>query len=1152
MSTRNAAFNFKVPELAQATPAACTDCKVAIGLAFTATNQNREQAVPQELPPNTFGFLNHFALRSEHKRTAERFGLGIQHHGLSFGESNRFTVSSAHGPEALSKLAGLFTSFEPGAQSVELDRKTLVQMLNFLRQPIDQTLGRTDKRLGHHASRFLTTGKIEIPLYVDSKLENAKSLDCHLKGQRKMQEGDVWNSEDEIANPKLDADDEKNIKLVSSIPNTAYDPKRGFVFRLHPSLLDPNSLEGANQRIFASAVIKSLHEATGGRYRGQNVPEVAFNTVELKRFYTQLGSITGLPTVITQARVEERAQALYEATITQARELEGNTRFHEALVRQSTTLSPEEKLKNLLLATSILTPVMRSDAMLRAWKHAYYMEYKLKLTNPVEDIPEQLEAFDMVARKMLSNGNISPAEIQALINNNRTLLSFAGDIAESLAQAAQHNKESTVIGTEKSDALAQRMQDVRKALDQASVNGVASGEAAGYYEELLSSMRTAFGQNGNVITHQAVGAFNTWKGFWQGVLESVNDSPAAFVLLASLVGYAYYTKYGSAPDPETLKQAVDAVMVGWDGGDSGAVLVHSAEEVTVAKNAAQQIINGALSAGNIDEVLLNPNVHYNRLLPQPILDLLDASIRKYLQYRHWTGSNVIANNAMTLQEMMAMPVEAALKTADIDVNHASAFRDVSKSVTQACGLAAIDLNTFQDGSHATMGGYAVYRGAQYGAGACKGMFGLAAEFINPTRRLVESTYNFSLRTVARTVGTAGILPSRMRNVYAHASPAYHQNLIATAAKAAEDTEGTMTIGAVQEEIKTRKNFETANIKLNIGWYGLNRKEITIGPDNITTLERAINELALTLQYSAEDIGIESRRYANFVLQSAVAAEAALQTYKASEAPGKLETLQAELNGRLQNLMGAELKFNQRREIYDALFPLKPHHKGLLTSLFTDKAETIDQRRRGVLERHAAKKHGRLMRQEDREKLGEETRTVHNKHQKPERLASMDSLNYAWESAMAGYKNLGLRAKQGSKYVADVAVFIAREGIQEPIAQLPLKRKFSTAAAIMASVSTVLDIAGVKNIFVQAASGVTAGITSMTTSSGIFIALNIPQDAALHTVAVGAAIGLGTAWFAAVKRGLNPLAAGSRESVIILGKSLKRRLSGSEPPDHTPG
>ena len=56
------------------------------------------QPPAQENVSSHFGFINHFAIRKQHKETAERYGIQIHNRG------NRFGLSSKHGAEALNTL----------------------------------------------------------------------------------------------------------------------------------------------------------------------------------------------------------------------------------------------------------------------------------------------------------------------------------------------------------------------------------------------------------------------------------------------------------------------------------------------------------------------------------------------------------------------------------------------------------------------------------------------------------------------------------------------------------------------------------------------------------------------------------------------------------------------------------------------------------------------------------------------------------------------------------------------------------------------------------------------------------------------------------------------------------------------------------------
>ena len=255
-------------------------------------------------------------------------------------------------------------------------------------------------------------------------------------------------------------------------------------------------------------------------------------------------------------------------------------------------------------------------------------------------------------------------------------------------------------------------------------------------------------------------------------------------------------------------------------------------------------------------------------------------------------------------------------------------------------------------------------------------------------------------------------------------------------------------------------------------------------------------------------------------------------------------LRHQLNGPLQHVLGAELRFNGRNDIYRALFPENGPKHGLLKRLFTDKAETLDQRRQGVLKRHASKKHGRFARKEQRAEFAERSKAATIDATFPERILSTQTLRYAWGVTKAGYNKAKNRTAQAiNSGLINPAIFVAREAIQEPIAQFPLKKKFAAAAATIGATGTALNMAGVQNAFTTAASTMTAATTSIANSSAIFIGLNIPQDAALHTVAVGACMGLGTLWYYAVNRGIKPAIAGTIEASKTMLTGRKKQNDG---------
>ena len=178
------------------------------------------------------------------------------------------------------------------------------------------------------------------------------------------------------------------------------------------------------------------------------------------------------------------------------------------------------------------------------------------------------------------------------------------------------------------------------------------------------------------------------------------------------------------------------------------------------------------------------------------------------------------------------------------INHSSTFKGVPQSVTEAAGAVAVDAHTFQDGSHATMGGYAVYRGSKYGPSAAKGMTGLAAEFINPVRKMALPLWRPVQNSAAFTVGVAK--PEWGAALIVPKKQDHRRNLLET------------TLGPIgtQEDVffEPHSNDNTlqpvnpvkpADLKIGLGWYGIKREQISLNEDNLKLLKAALNKLALT-------------------------------------------------------------------------------------------------------------------------------------------------------------------------------------------------------------------------------------------------------------------------------------------------------------------
>lgn len=1076
-------------------------------------------------PKNTYGFFNHFVMSPAQKETAQRYGLVIDYKG-----NGHFDVSSKSGGSALKEIIAPFAEISEGG-SASLYRRDLKAFLNFLRQPIAQSVHKDKRITGHAVTRFMTTGHVEIQKYLDEGLASAASLECHEKGERKMKESDIWRYEPEFWNPDM------NSEKVSSIPGTSYDPDKGFVFELDDDFINGRFLQKPNRRELAGIIKRTLQEIKGDEISDKSV---FLNASEIKSFYKEIETVPGIDNLIKRARIEEKAQAKLESIRQNARELKSDARFQIAVHGKDQSLTDALKFDNLIQASSSLTPIVASQTMFDTWRHSHRTEHWMKLSDPAQDVHEEMQVFNMVLQDIRNSQDVDVEHLQAIIHNFRPLVAFASDLIQSMQEGADHRKIVKAMPEGRREIFKTELSALSEAFRQASVNGVEAGDLDGDYEELLTGVGNVLGQNGSLAKQQLSGYVDMMVGFWKGVGESAFDSPWVAGALVGFVGYAWYTKYGV--DPALAQQATEMVFGGVDGGawgndfTTGGNFSVPQDFLDSFSQNSTQIIDEARNRTDIDDCLIDANCHYNYLVPQFVIDTLDESVGQYLKFRHYVGSDIIASNAQTVVELLPSSVEVVYDALDIPVNENTVFRDVVANVTHQGGLFVIDANMFQDGSHASMLAYGVTRAGKHGFSAFKGMGGLAAEFLNPAYRIGQAALSPFKRATANIGYMSGWMgEERFSSIHQSARPEFETRMIETAmTKIRGIADKIVPAGGLPQISITEGNQKGFDLSISIGRYGLKRETITLTDATITDLQDKLNKFALVLKYSAGDIGIESEPYTEFVLGKLENMENALKAYKASDADDRLQILKKALNGDLQHVIGAELKFNGRDQLYRTLFnDPEENSRGFLKKLFTEKASVKDDRRYHVLARHASKKEGRLIRREYRADMRKRAGNVENRFQKPERLASLQSLKFAWGQVGKYASKVKYTGVQALNYAWGGIIFAAREGIQEPFNQIPNKGKLALVFGAACLGGMVADVAGLNNMLVDTFSAAGASVSGITATGIIAGLMNIPQDLGLHTAAISvSALAVGVPWYYAVQKGLKPALQGVSEKLSL--------------------
>lgn len=1080
-----------------------------------------------EQAANHYGVMNHFLIPNVLKETAHRYGLNINQQ-----EFGKFSVSSGHGAEALHALIEPFYSGDRRQNHIELDRKTLQSFLKFLHQPIANTVDKNDRALGHNLLRFLTTGHVEIPAFVDEDLQDAKSLECHEKGERKMKEDDVWALEPELWNPEEGS--------VSSIPGTSYDPKTGFHLTLDPSHLSQNGFTGPAQQNLKKVIWQLVSQSTNGRIQDQSAGSVSFTAAELQECLSLSANVENLEKLVQAVQIEEKAQAKISNILKQADKLRTDPRFQIVTAARQSTVSVSEKMDNLsYAASSCLSPILKAAELFETWTLSNFTERLMGLSDPVNSTLEEYAVMKMVIDQMAADHKTTSADLQAMVNHFRPLFSFSMELAESIEHAPAHKKKKfeKQHGQGALVELSDKMSDLQTAFEQASVNGVAAGELQSDHEEIIEAVKNVFGQNGNVLTQNAVGYVKMMKEFWVSAAQSAGDNLAVFGAITGFVGYAWWTKYGA--DAQLAVQAAEPLINNSFGGnffDSGLSSTQTSQGLSPEflqsfKEAGEKAVQQAIESGEVDECIIRDDCHYNKLLPEFVMDGLDSSVSQYLQFRHWVGKDIIASNAMTAQSFLPSAIDGLYGVTGIPVDENSTFLNTSEVVTNLGGEVVVDANMWQDGSHAAMLGYGATRIAQRGPRGFQQMTGLAAEFINPSARMLTGALGTSKRIALKTTATSLMLTGRYdaaQKVGQYIKTPLNERLMAQYINATNDN---YSFALDETEPKYAElDIDAVACDQGLWAYGFVSEKITVNSQNIQALNLALKELALTLSYSSEDIGITQKTHKDFLSGKLQVIEDAIQSYLDAPEKNNALMLKAALNDNLQHIIGAELKYADNEKIYNIAFP--------------DGSDNTHARRKGLLKRTASKREGRFIRTEYRNTKTAEIQNTQNQYTAPEKLLSLHSLKYAWGATSSTMEKGRLHALRSLSYPWGMAVFVAREGIQEPIAQLPYKKALAGTIAAGSAIALPLDmVAGIDYSLVNTFSAVGATVTSITSTGLIAAAINLPQDLGLHTAAVySSGLALGLPWYYAVSKGFKPSVQAMAEQAVAVKSKIQNSLN----------
>ncbi len=466
------------------------------------------------------GLRGQFSIPPHLQEIAASYGLKIENMG---GGKYRFI---AQGEDT---TRNLFPSFAQGEETFNAARAR--DILEFLRQPVGVATKNHEQRvLAHRIFRFITTGSAQVPGDINAPRHKYLEGDEHVEVETTMRTDDSWRSANEIGGDS---------SLPGAIPNSAYDPAHGlFSFKLHAPENESAAQAGLRacfEQCLSAAKIAPL---------SSGADTLSLTGVELENL---CGAISDNAALIEPLA----ARAEFDEQVKTAL---ANIEFRAQKNSVDEAVSNPVSFKNLLQATSSLTPILHSEVLHDAWTRHHFTA---RDNNPVAGLMMEAGILRAALDHYAERGGASESEATAITEEFQPFFAFTRSALAMLQEATQKSGYETSPGFRDAASIAE--------------NFPASLENQ-QYEEMILCLRKSAGLVGPVrsVGGAAVGAT---KGFVSDMYNFMRESPPLACAALALAGSLYWTMHNggdSSAMMEYVRQIPDqSILLPSLSGDGG-------------------------------------------------------------------------------------------------------------------------------------------------------------------------------------------------------------------------------------------------------------------------------------------------------------------------------------------------------------------------------------------------------------------------------------------------------------------------------------------------------------------------------------------------------------------------------------------------------
>lgn len=542
----------------------------------------------------------------------------------------------------------------------------------------------------------MTQNTATLPEYTDPN-----SDEDHQHGsEHEIRTADMWRDTCEIDIKDRAKDytpNEAKTALEPAIINGShFHPSKGFQFDLSPQFISPNTQRDINPIIWNMISTVKGHDAHGGN-------TLHFTLAEMDDFCALAHDRLQTPEfmdLLEDTRHQERVEETIGRIEAEVQDI--NSPIYKAVIKGAAI--PEGKnntLKNLIIASSAITPILKSEAMEARWSHYYFMHRK---DPAMASIVDNVNILNDVVSHFNAAEHVTQAHMEAIAQEPKLqeALSFQKNMARAIEDSIPKIKN---MSKEEQEQHQESYSTVQKMIGDMSVSGqnIANKHLNNDQKTVMDVFERTMGIGHDGIGRMSTDFIDNTVDFFQDIYQRPFASKKEFIASVAVLGWlTYYMQSGG--DVEGANQLLDAANTMNEAADA----TTSFDDIMGNLNDGENLSDAATQIQNIDFTQLTEDdkKEFTRFIRDNGLDISDEQMRQlsgYVHnnygilgaYKHFTIDNAVTGTTMSLLDIIRLTTENTVETLGGTVNETASFFKSANKGTIDAGEEIFKINTLQ-------------------------------------------------------------------------------------------------------------------------------------------------------------------------------------------------------------------------------------------------------------------------------------------------------------------------------------------------------------------------------------------------------------------------------------------------------------------------